>query len=398
MSTYKNYVTQDGVVYPADENNEVLYFDALPEGVSEDDPYVIKRTQYMGQEEDESTRRKYYTVGQYYHNGRDVGNWKRLRWAGYHRTPDSKLHQEIALENILDGDNISKYEEMLANGGEPVNLTMRDLRRKKIQDQLLQMEYDSYYDASTVRRAFRPDLEKFQPGHFYRAGNTFRSNRGNASSSASTQNNNNSGNGNRRPCINCKQQQEIAQQGVRSRNTSFGQRTRSRGPQSWLQWQDASTKKGIAYVQTHETPGDMIDIYKTTYTFGKPLERENYDVTKTQTPPTTSTTSAVVKPEESPTKKTTSTSWRRSTSSSGTTTKPVQRNRTSGSSSSSTGGGGFPGYSASATTRVPAQPITTTEHRRRTIHPFTGEIISDELISTNHNGGNLNYANYFYNF
>ena len=41
MPTYKNYVTQDGVVYPADENNEVLYFDALPEGVSEDDPYIL---------------------------------------------------------------------------------------------------------------------------------------------------------------------------------------------------------------------------------------------------------------------------------------------------------------------------------------------------------------------
>ena len=142
----------------------------------------------------------------------------------------------------------------------------------------------------------------------------------------------------------------------------------------------------------------MIDIYKTTYAFGKPLQYENYDVSSTQTPPTTSTTSTVVKPGESPTQKSTSTRWRNSTSSSGTTTKSVPRNRTSGSSSSSTGRGGFPGHSTSAATRVPAQPITTTEHRRRTIHPFTGEEIKDELISTNRNGGNLNYANYFYNF
>ena len=41
MSTYANYVTQDGVVYPADENNEILYFDALPEGVDADNPYVL---------------------------------------------------------------------------------------------------------------------------------------------------------------------------------------------------------------------------------------------------------------------------------------------------------------------------------------------------------------------
>lgn len=396
MSTYKNFVTQDGVVYPADENNEVLYFDALPEGVSEDDPYVLKRTQYMGQEEDESTRKKYYTVGSYYHNGRTIDNWKRLRWAGYHRTPESRLRQKIAYETILGGDNISKYEEMLANGEEPVNLTMRDLRRKDIQDQLLQMEYDSYNDAFTVRRAFRPELEKFQPGHFERVGNTFRSNRGNASSSASTQNNN-SGNGNKRPCKNCKQQAEIAQQGIRSRNTSFGQRTRSRGPQSWLQWQDASAKKSNAYVQTHETPGDMVDIYKDTYAFGKPLEQEDYDVTKTQTPPTTSTTSAVVKPGASPTKKTSSTSSSRSTGSSGSSNKSAPRKRISVSSSSTTGGGGFPGHSASTATNVTTQPVTTTEHRKRIRHPFTGEILSDELISIDRNGGNLNYANYFYN-
>lgn len=340
MPTY--IYNDNGLYYEVDPNTgEMLYTDEAPQNYDPNnpDPTVFTKQVQVGTENDPNSKYKVWKVNNVY--GYDAANWKDLRAQGYHRTLESFRDKRKAYRTILGGREITDFERMLAQDGqEPVNLTRRDLRREDIRNALLNQEYEDYQNARAVENLYFPRMRKIiELGGLTNVNAQPRIRNRSTTQSGTSGTSNSNTSTRKRPCRNCKQQQQIATQGNRSSKSRQKSRTTSkRRSPVILRWKDTIDRYRSAGTHGITKYANQIPVYQTQYAAGVPGSQEEYTERIEQTSPavTTNTTkTSTTQATKSNKKKASSNTSSRTTSSKTTGSKQKAVNTTSSSSQSS---------------------------------------------------------------